>query len=147
MHGTVGMILDRKGRDLWSVAPDATVYQAIELMAERRIGALPVVTGELLLGIVSERDYARRVILEGRSSKDALVEEIMTSPVVTAEESTTIDDAMRIMTDNRIRHLPVVRGRHLIGMVSIGDLVSWQIHSQKETINRLEQYIAGSYPG
>jgi CBS domain-containing protein len=141
------MILDRKGREVWSIAPDATVYEAIEQMAERRIGALPVVAGDLLLGIVSERDYARRVILEGRSSKEALVEEIMTAPVVTVEEPSSIEDAMRIMTENRIRHLPVVRGRRLVGMVSIGDLVSWQINAQKETINRLEQYISGSYPG
>lgn len=147
MEGTVGMILDRKGREIWSIAPDATVYEAIEQMAERRIGALPVVAGDLLLGIVSERDYARRVILEGRSSKEALVEEIMTAPVVTVEEPSSIEDAMRIMTENRIRHLPVVRGRRLVGMVSIGDLVSWQINAQKETINRLEQYISGSYPG
>jgi CBS domain-containing protein len=141
------MILDRKGRDVWNIAPDATVFEAVEQMARHRIGALPVVAGELLLGIVSERDYARRVILEGRSSKEALVEEIMTSPVVTAEEVTSIEDAMRIMTDNHIRHLPVVRGRHLVGVVSIGDLVWWQLNAQKETISRLEQYIAGSYPG
>jgi len=147
MQGTVGMILDRKGRTVWSVAPSATVFDAIAQMAERRIGALPVVAGDLLLGIVSERDYARRVILEGRSSKEALVEEIMTSPVMTVEEFTTIEDAMRIMTDNHVRHLPVVRGRQLIGVVSIGDLVSWQISMQKETISRLEQYISGSYPG
>lgn len=147
MEGTIGMILDRKGRAVWSIAPDATVYDAIEKMAEHRIGALPVVAGELLLGVVSERDYARRVILQGRSSRETRVEEIMTAPVITVEENTSIDEAMRAMTDARIRHLPVVQGQRLIGVISIGDLVWWTIHSQKEHIDRLEHYIAGGYPG
>lgn len=147
MDGTVGMILDRKGRDVWSIEPTATVFEAIEKMAERRIGALPVILGDQLIGIISERDYARRVILQGRSSRDAKVEEVMTSPVVTTEENATIDSVMRTMTENKIRHMPVVRGRRLIGMLSIGDLVWWTIQSQQEQIHRLEHYIAGSYPG
>jgi CBS domain-containing protein len=146
MQGNVGQVLDRKGRTVWSIAPDATVFSAIEQMAHHRIGALPVVAGGLLLGVVSERDYARRVILEGRSSRDTRVEEIMTTPVTTVTESATVEEALRLMTERRIRHLPVVQGGNLVGMISIGDLVGWIINAQQEQISRLESYISGSYP-
>jgi CBS domain-containing protein len=140
-------ILSRKGSDIWAVPPDASVYSAIELMAEKQIGALLVTEERKLVGIMSERDYARKVILKGRSSKDTFVYEIMTPSPVTVDPCATVHDAMQLMTARRIRHLPVVdKDGTLAGMLSIGDLVNWIISSQDEHIEHLEHYITGQYP-
>ena len=144
---TLGSVLAGKSREVWSVAPNATVFQAIALMAEKSVGALLVMSGDQLDGIISERDYARKVILKGHSSKDVRVYEIMTSPVVIVSPNNTVDEGMAIMTDHRIRHIPVVEDGDVVGVVSIGDLVKWIISGQAETIHELEGYIAGRYPG
>jgi CBS domain-containing protein len=144
---SVGALLQRKGGSIWSVAPAASVYEAIELMAEKGIGALLVIDKETLAGIVSERDYARKVILKGRSSKDTPVSQIMSSPVVSVAPHEKIDQCMALMTDKRIRHLPVVEGGRVVGVVSMGDLVKWIISDQDHTITQLESYINGKYPG
>jgi CBS domain-containing protein len=125
------------------VAPDATVYEAIQQMSEKNVGALAVIRGDQLVGIVSERDYARKVILKDRSSRDTPVAEIMTPSVVTVAPDASVDDCMRLCTDGRLRHLPVLDGGRVVGMVSIGDLVKATISEQKETINQLESYIVG----
>lgn len=151
MSDTIASVLKDKGHDVWSLAPDASVYEAIRMMADRRVGALLVITQGRLVGIVSERDYARRVILQGRSATEALVRDVMTSPVLVVPPSYSVDDCMRIMTEKRIRHLPVVdNGRadgRVVGMISIGDLVKRIIAEQGETIHQLEGYITGKYPG
>ncbi len=139
---TIRDVLRNKARDVWSTGPDATVYQAIELMAEKQIGALPVIENGQLTGIISERDYARKIILKGRSSKDTPVSEIMTSPVISVSPRQTVGECMRIVTENRVRHLPVLEGGRMIGMISIGDLVNWIITEQQETIRHLEAYIS-----
>ena len=136
-------ILRHKGDTVWSVAPDASVYQAISIMAERSVGALPVIADGALVGILSERDYARKVVLQSRSSKDTLVSEIMTTPVVFVGPANTVEDCMRIMTVQRIRHLPVVDEGQIIGIVSIGDLVRKVISTQGEIIQHLQEYISG----
>ena len=143
----VARILQHKGREVHSIAPDATVYEALEKMAEKDVGALVVIDGANLLGVISERDYARKVILKDRSSKEMKVHEIMSAPAVTVSLSTAIDECMGRMTDNRCRHLPVVEGGTLVGVVSIGDLVNWTIRAQDLTIHQLEDYISGRYPG
>ncbi len=142
----VRSVLAVKGTAVWSIGPDATVYEAIKIMDERGVGALVVVSEGDLAGIVSERDYARKVILKGRSSKDTLVREIMTSEVYTAAPEDLIDDCLRVMTEKHIRHLPVLEGRSLAGIVSIGDLVSAIISAQADAIQHLHNYIAGAYP-
>ncbi len=138
----VSYLLALKGKDVWSVDPDTPVLEAIRLMADRHIGALPVVRGRELLGIVSERDYARKVILMGRSSGDTPVRDIMTSPVTTISPDEAVHNCMEIMTQKRIRHLPVVDRTGLVGMISIGDLVKAVIEEQQQTIDHLERYIA-----
>ena len=142
----VRSVLDFKGHDVFSVEPSALVYEAIETMSDKGIGALLVMSGGNLVGLFSERDYARKLILRGRSSRDTRIEEVMTHPVVCAGPYDTIDECMRLMTSNRIRHLPVAEGNRIHGIVSIGDLVSWIISAQAETIDHLHSYIAGSYP-
>ena len=136
-------LLAGKGKDLWSVDAEQPVLEAIQIMADRRIGALPVMRGGELVGVVSERDYARKVILLGRSSAETAVWQIMSSPVITVGPSETVRRCMEIMTDRRIRHLPVVDGGVTVGMISIGDLVRAVIEEQKETIEQLEKFIAG----
>ena len=145
MSDTVASILRYKGRHVWSVGPEESVFQAISLMADKGIGALVVIADEKLVGIISERDYARKVVLQGKSSKDTRVEDIMSSPVFYVGPNHTVDECMRIVSDKRIRHLPVVQGEKVIGVVSIGDLVRKVISTQGETIQYLHEYIVGKY--
>ena len=143
---TVNSILESKGRDVLVISPAATVYDAVASMARHEVGALAVVLDRELVGIVSERDYARKVILQGRSSRETLVQEIMTPSPITVTLSCTVDHCLRIVTDHRVRHLPVVDCGELVGMVSIGDLVKTLISSQSYTIDQLHTYIAAAYP-
>lgn len=140
---TIGHLLDAKGRDIWSVSPDASVLEAIELMAEKEVGALVVMEDARPVGIVSERDYARKVILKGRSSKACRVAEIMTARVIYAEPGQSVEECMALMTERRVRHLPVMDEGRLVGVISIGDLVKAIIAEQKFIIEQLEQYISG----
>ncbi len=142
---TLAVLLEMKGSAVYSIAPDASVLEAIKLMSDRGIGALLVMDGEVLAGIVSERDYTRKVVLQGRASKDTRVEDIMTAEVVTATPELTLDQAMRLLTERRIRHLPITRDGRVIGVVSIGDMVKTLITLQKETIEQLQHYIGGGY--
>lgn len=139
----VSAILRQKGGRVWSIGPEATVYEAVERMSEEEIGALVVLESGAIVGLLSERDYARKIILKGRSSKETKVEEIMISPPLTISPGCSVDEAMRIMTEHRVRHLPVVDGAGtLMGIVSIGDLVKWIITSHEKTIEQLESYIS-----
>lgn len=144
--GTVAAILKHKGNVVWSISPEATVFEAIQLMAEKNIGAVPVMENDNLVGILSERDYTRKVALQGKSSRQTKVSEIMLSSVVHVTTGHTVEECLHIMTDKRIRHLPIVEGQKVIGIVSIGDLVNWIISTQSVTISHLENYISGKYP-
>ena len=143
---TVTSILNLKGREVWSIAPETTVYDAISLMAEKRAGALVVLSAGKLVGIISERDYARKVILQGKSSKHTSVAEVMSSPVVTVTPAHTVPQCLRMVTDLRIRHLPVMEVGTLCGLISIGDLVRSVLSMQAHTIDQLETYITNKYP-
>jgi len=146
LDDTIGMVLKQKSQDIWSLDPEAWVYDAVEMMASKHVGALLVISDGTLLGIISERDYARKIILKERSSKQTRVKEIMTTPVIVVRPDHTVEDCMRFMTENRIRHLPVVENHQVLGVVSIGDLVKWVVSAQAETIDQLQHYITGSYP-
>ncbi|MGH9627901.1 MAG: CBS domain-containing protein [Bryobacteraceae bacterium] len=142
----VQSVLGRKNPEIWSVSPNTSVFEALQLMADKEIGALLVISDGRLAGVISERDYARKVILVGKSSKETLVEEIMRPADPVVGPDTTVDECMRLMTVSRARHLPVLDGAKIAGIVSIGDLVNWIISVQEDTINHLHAYVAGEYP-
>jgi CBS domain-containing protein len=144
---TVRSVLKQKGPDAWSIDADAFVYDALSLMAEKRVGALLVFSQNKLTGVISERDYARKVALQGKESRKTRVREIMTSPVISVGPADTVEDCMRIMTEGRIRHLAIVEDEKVVGVLSIGDLVKWVISAQQQTIDQLHDYIHGKYPG
>ena len=145
--GTVVVVLREKNSDICSIEPTATVFQAIEMMAGRNIGALPVLERGKLVGMISERDYTRKVVLKGRSSKETPVGEIMTRNPVVVTPDDTVGDCMEIMTNERVRHLPVVDGGELVGILSIGDLVKWIMSAQTATIDQLTKYVFGEHAG
>jgi CBS domain-containing protein len=146
LEGTVGSVLRLKGSEVWYATPDQTVYAAIEKMADKGVGALLVLSAGKLVGIISERDYARKVILKGKSSTMTLVKEIMTSPVIFMTPGQAVDECMILMTRNRIRHLPIMEHEKVLGVISIGDLVKWVVSEQEETIKHLQNYISAQYP-
>ena len=143
---TIAEILDRKGHTILAVQPDQTVYEAIELMSEKHVGALLVMSGATLVGVITERDYARKVILRGRMSRETKVSAVMTTQVLYVRPWNTVDECMALMTDKRIRHLPVLVEDRCVGVVSIGDLVKAKIDNLNYTVKHLENYITGAYP-
>jgi len=146
ISGTVRQILATKGSEVSITTPETTVFDALSVMGEKNIGALVVVEGDTVAGIFSERDYSRKVILQGRTSRNTLVGEILSRPVIGIAPDDSIDECMARMTLNRIRHLPVLDGGRLVGLVSIGDVVNWIIHAQRHAIQQLTGYISGQYP-
>ena len=142
-NSPLSTLLHHKPAELWSIAPEATVFEAIKLMAEKNIGSLLVMSGGRLLGVFTERDYSRKIALQGKSSKETRVREIVSSQVVSVTPQHSIEDCMKLMTENRVRHLPVLEGGKVVGLVSIGDLVNWIISAQNAAIAQMEQYIAG----
>lgn len=147
INATISEILQNKPATVWSIGPDATVYEAIQFMAEKNIGALPVLEEGKLVGVVSERDYTRKVAIKGRQSRETKVREIVSSPVISVAPDQSVEDCMRLMTDHRVRHLPVLEGEKMVGLVSIGDLVNWIITAQSAAIQQLQTYISGGHPG
>jgi CBS domain-containing protein len=144
-EGRIRDVLGHKGKAVWIISPEETVFNAIKMMAEKNVGALLVTKGDKLVGIISERDYSRKVVLQGRSSKSTAVREILSGRVFFVSPDHSIDDCMRLMTEHRIRHLPVLEADKIVGVVSIGDLVNWIISAQNSAIHQLETYITG-YP-
>jgi len=147
VSGTIDAILGQKGREIFSVAPEATVFEAVELMANKNVGALLVLRDGQLLGLISERDYTRKVMLRGKRSRETQVQEIMSTDLTVVTSREPVENCLRMMTDKRIRHLPVMDGDTLRGIISIGDLVKWVIASQSAAIAHLESYISGGYTG
>ena len=147
IHGTVYDILHNKFGDIWTTKPEDSVYDAIRKMGEKNIGALVVMKNDEVVGVLSERDYSRKVVLQGRTSRNTNVGDIVSHPAITVRSKDGIEKCMQLMTSNRIRHLPVVDDERLVGLISIGDLVSWVMSSQRHTIEQLQGYISGDYPG
>lgn len=149
MHitGTISSVLSLKPNPnlVWTISPDATVFQAIEMLAEKNVGALLVMEGEKLIGILSERDYTRKIALLGRSSKETRVRDIISTNLITVTPQHTVEECMRLMTEHKVRHLPVVENGKVVGIVSIGDLVNWIIKAQNHIIQQMENYIHGRY--
>jgi CBS domain-containing protein len=144
--GTVSAVLHHKGSQIYSVPAEATVFEAIKIMADKNIGALLVMSGGKLAGVFTERDYTRKVALQGKSSRETRVREIVSSEVISVGLNHSVEDCMKLMTDHRTRHLPVVEGEKVVGLVSIGDLVNWIISTQSATIDQMTHYITGGYP-
>jgi CBS domain-containing protein len=142
-NGTISEILSHKGNAVWSISPDATVFDAIQMMADKNIGALLVTENSKLVGIISERDYMRKIVVKGKASKTTAVREILSSHVIHVSPAHTVEECMRLMTDHHFRHLPVLDGDKILGIVSIGDLVNWIISAQHTTISQLQTYITG----
>ena len=145
VSGTIGAILNQKGSEIYSIAPDALVFEAIEMMAAKNVGALLVIRGEELLGIISERDYTRKIMLRGKRSRETKVAEIMSTNVFTTHRREGVETCLRLMTDQHIRHLPVVDDDKVVGVISIGDLVKHVISCQQAAIAHLENYIHGGF--
>lgn len=139
----VSSLLHHKGPAVWHVAPETTVFDAIKLMAEKNIGALLVLSHDRLVGIFTERDYTRKIALMGKTSRDTRVQQVLSGKVTCVAPSDSVEECMRLMTEHRVRHLPVVEGEKVLGVVSIGDLVNWIISAQNSAIEQMEQYIAG----
>ena len=144
-NAAISEILSFKGNAVWSINPDATVFEAVQLMSDKNIGALLVIEKEKLVGIISERDYTRNIVLKGKSSKQTAVKEIISRNVIHVTPAHSVEDCLRLMTDHRVRHLPVLDGENIVGVISIGDLVNWIISAQTSTIHQLQTYIGG-YP-
>ena len=147
VSGNISVILNQKGNEIYSVSPDDTVYDAVSLLAQKNIGALLVMDGDKLVGLLSERDYTRKVMLRGKRSRETKVSEIMSSDLKVVQPRQPVADCLRLMTDKRIRHLPVLDGDKVVGVISIGDLVKWVIECQSAAIAHLENYIHGGYSG
>jgi CBS domain-containing protein len=139
----VSSLLHHKGSAVWHVAPEAMVFDAIKLMAEKNIGALPVISRGMLVGIFTERDYTRKIALMGKTSKDTRVMDVLSDEIISVSPDDSVEECMRLMTEHRIRHLPVMQEGRLLGIISIGDLVNWIISAQNSAIEQMEQYIAG----
>lgn len=146
ISGNVHSLLQNKRSAVFSVTPDATVFEAIKLMAHKNVGALLVLAEGKLVGIISERDYTRKVAIKGRSSKEMQVREIISVDVISVTPNDSIEECMKLMTENRIRHLPVVDGEAVLGVISIGDLVNWIISTQSAQLEQMEQYLTGGFP-
>ena len=147
VSGNINTILAQKGDEIFSISPDATVYEAIEMMSNKNVGALLVMEGERLVGMISERDYTRKVFLRGKRSRETSVTEIMSTQLTTTRPQEGVEKCLRLMTDKHIRHLPVLDDDKVVGVISIGDLVKWVISCQSATIAHLESYISGGYSG
>lgn len=141
--GTIDSILHHKGSQVWSISPDKTVFEAIEMLAQKNIGALPVMENDKVIGIFSERDYTRKVALAGKSSKGTRVREIISTDVISVTPDSSVEECMRLMTEHHIRHLPVCQDGKLVGFISIGDLVNWTISTQSAALDQMENYLAG----
>lgn len=147
VSGHIGAILSQKSGEIFSVSPDAFVYDAIEMMDQKNVGALLVMEGDKLVGMISERDYTRKVVLRGKRSRETKVSEIMSADLTVTHPNEGVDKCLRLMTDKRFRHLPVLDGEKVIGIISIGDLVKWVIATQSAAIAHLENYIHGGFTG
>jgi len=144
--GTIGNILHHKGRQVWSVSPETTVLEAITMLADRNVGSLLVMDGATLVGVFTERDYTRNIALRGRSSRDTKIGDVVSTPVLTVTLEHTVEECMRLMTEHRVRHFPVLEGGQVVGVISIGDLVNWTISTQSIALEQMQSYITGGYP-